>query len=571
MNEKWRANLKRMHEWRGEMKVSKTGKEWAEYAVGKSTLRYVQKGSHYCPNLLEVELDDFNITCESDKGKQLDASIDLLVKKMTVFTWLAQLSEGGLRVRGITKVGVIPHEQWMNRDKRLYGLIDIYKHHGHWVDEKEDNVQSYTGHEHGCLDWTNPWYDIKKCAICFMILPTEVLALMSIVHDMYEMINKEDEQMRWANEKLEQMALYVQLYKYIVKGRVFFTKPNLKLMSDVHDDINKLKESWLSEHERYNWLKGLWEVPYILTDLLGYESVVVVARQEHGWKKLWKAIRDAKKQDSEQFGVKFVEPVTVKKMDELDGRLIEEAEEYVDNLCGMLGAHQLTVFISFLVNVSELRFKYEKMGNIAKLVKKYERILEDYCCEMLDRTRKGVYDSGDVQQMIKDLKKKYGKKEKAKKIETRKRKNESENETEDDKKPKIEGKTLVQRLAEYTERSKGKQGEKMKIVDRYKTVWECEDAKWLARVDDGMAMNVVDLGRVQMFCQKDGYKEMPAVKGQVICDIDSEALEEEVWAINNTQHMEIAQKLYNKGDKNVVLVHEGKDNNNRRILRCMLD
>ena len=87
-----------------------------------------------------------------------------------------------------------------------------------------------------------------------MIFPTEVLALMSIVNDMYEMIEKEDEQTRWANEKLEQMNLYVQLYKYIAKGRVMFTKPNLKMMSEVHEDIKMLKETWLSENGVYNWL-----------------------------------------------------------------------------------------------------------------------------------------------------------------------------------------------------------------------------------------------------------------------------------------------------------------------------
>ena len=81
----------------------------------------------------------------------------------------------------------------------------------------------------------------------------------------------------------------MQLYKYIAKGRVLFTKPNLKLMNEVHEDIKKLKETWLSEYGVYNWLKGLWEVPYILTDLLKYDSVVIVARQEHGLKRLFKA------------------------------------------------------------------------------------------------------------------------------------------------------------------------------------------------------------------------------------------------------------------------------------------
>ena len=143
--------------------------------------------------------------------------------------------------------------------------------------------------------------------------------------------------------------------------------------------------------------------------------------------------------------------------------------------------------------------------------------------------------------------------------------------SEGEKKPKVESKSLVQRLNEFMDKSKGKHNEKHKIVEKYKTFWECDDAKWLARVDDGKAMNVTDLGRVNMFCQKDGNKEMPAVRGQVVCDIDSEALETETWAINNTQHMEIAQKLYNKGEKNVILIHEGKDSNNRRILKCMYD
>ena len=210
-------------------------------------------------------------------------------------------------------------------------------------------------------------------------------------------------------------------------------------------------------------------------------------------------------------------------MEECDGKIIEAAEEYVDNLSGCLGLHHLTVFISHLLSVSELRFKYEKMGNIAKLVKRFKRELEDYCCDELDKTRKGVYDAADVQQMMKDLKKKYGKKEKAKKIESRKRKNDSENDEDgEEKKPKTESKSLVQRLNEFMEKSKGKHCEKQKIVEKYKTVWDYDNAKWLARVDDGTAMNVTDLGRVQMFCQKDGYKEMPAVKGQVACDIDRE-------------------------------------------------
>ena len=75
-------------------------------------LRYAKKAHYFCPNLLEVELDDYALTCETDKGKQLDESVELIFDKMTVYTWLAQLDEGGVRIRGITKTGAIPLEQW---------------------------------------------------------------------------------------------------------------------------------------------------------------------------------------------------------------------------------------------------------------------------------------------------------------------------------------------------------------------------------------------------------------------------------------------------------------------------
>ena len=151
--------------------MNESGKQWLEYGVGKRNLRFAKKDNYFCPNLFEVELDDYALTCDTDKGKQLDECVELIFDKITVYTWLAQLDESGVRVKGIAKTGAIPLEHWKDKTQRLYGLMKIYKERGWKCDENEDNVQSTASHQHGCLDWTNPWYDVKKCNMCFMIFP----------------------------------------------------------------------------------------------------------------------------------------------------------------------------------------------------------------------------------------------------------------------------------------------------------------------------------------------------------------------------------------------------------------